>query len=305
MRPVRWLELTIEVFDPLAAERIADLVREETGAAATEEPLLPTAPDEPPRRDPAAPLRVLAYLPAGADQRARALTDALDSLGLAARCSLRERDDAEWRDRWKEFFPVVHAGRVAVRPPWLTYDPRPGEVVVTIDPGLAFGTGQHETTALCLELLDRLPVAGVTVVDLGAGSGILAITASLLGAARALALDIEPAAVAAARGNARANDVAGRIDIAEGSLGDRWPFGETPERLADLALANINARTVQAEAEKLFRLLRPGGRLIASGIIAEQSHAVGRALEAAGFALEERPQRGEWCALLARRPDES
>ncbi len=190
---------------------------------------------------------------------------------------------------------VEHVGRVVIRPAWREHAAAAGEVVVGLDPGMAFGTGQHETTRMCLlALQDRLR-PGDRVLDLGTGSGILAVAAAALGAGACLALDIEPQAVAAATANAALNGVAGRVEVREAqleSLGDA---------AFDLILANINAATLSALAAGLYRSTRSGGSVVAGGIIAEREAGCREALAAAGLRLVEGRADGDWRTLVLMR----
>src|SRR5690606_1873730 len=181
---------------------------------------------------------------------------------------------------------------------WVTVAPTDRHVI-ELDPGMAFGTGSHPTTALCLEALEELDRPGDTVVDVGTGSGILAIAAARLGAGAVIAVDIDPQAVQAARDNCRRNGVHQRVWVAEGSTAAARAL--LARRPADLVVANILADVIADMAEELFGLLGPGGRLVASGIIDDAAPAVQVRLVAAGFTLLEERARGEWRCLLAER----
>lgn len=201
-----------------------------------------------------------------------------------------------WEDAWKAFFAPIPIGeRLLLLPPWLAH-PGDGRVSVIIDPGPAFGTGQHPTTRLCLEALERWLRPGMRVLDLGTGSGVLAIAAARLGAGWVLALDTDPAAVKAARENTARNGVAATVSLREGSL-------EAATVLApfDLLLANISSQVLIGLAAALARRARPGGLLIASGFLEESLPTVPSALEGAGWRQEEVLAEGEWRAVVARR----
>ena len=194
---------------------------------------------------------------------------------------------ADWAVRWRAFHqPLVLGDRLTVRPPWEPAGQT--ELDVVIDPGQAFGTGAHATTRLCLELLLELAQdgAGGSCVDLGCGSGVLAITAALLGFAPVLALDFDPAAVSATADNARVNRVSletRRFDL----LREQAPG-------AGLVVANVLARPLLAWASRQQRLPR---RLVLSGLLAEETDAVAAAYEARGMRLVGRRDAGEWAAL--------
>jgi ribosomal protein L11 methyltransferase len=213
--------------------------------------------------------------------------------------------EEDWASAWKEHFPVLRLGRrIVIKPTWRDHQPEPGDVVVALDPGMAFGTGLHPTTRLCLAGLERWHERGLvrhaSVLDVGSGSGILAVTAALLGATRVLALDTDPLAVDATRKNARRNGVV--IEAARGSL----PVGDGP---FDLVLANLVASLLVDLAAELARALRPGdgragsgGRLLASGIFVDREPEVRRAFLAAGLRIVAREQETDWIALDAERP---
>ena len=202
----------------------------------------------------------------------------------------------DWTAGWKESIPVLHLGRrVIVKPSWREYAVQPGELLLEMDPGLAFGTGLHPTTQLCVEALEDLVQPGMRVLDLGTGTGILALVAAKLGAADVLAIDNDIDAVAVARRNARANAVAHRIRVLHGSLAE---VGEP----YDLVVANILAHVITAMAASgLGTRIRRDGTLVVSGILEEQVDEVAAALVAQGLSITERRQRDSWVALVARK----
>lgn len=208
--------------------------------------------------------------------------------------------EQDWQAAWKATIEPVRAGRFLVVPTWLVgadegpADHESDDVVLVLDPGQAFGTGHHATTALCLTLLDRLDLAGVTLADVGCGSGILAIAAAACGA-RAVGSDIDPEAVTVARDNAARNDVevpfaVGSVDAATGLLGGP----------ADVVVANLVTDTVAALAADLVGALRPGGVLVASGIADDRREVALDPLVAAGLVVDEVVDRDGWIALRGR-----
>ncbi len=267
---------------------------------------MPLGPEEGVRREPWRPSTVRVYLPVDAHltaRRASALSAAA-SLPFPVRLTERPVREEDWANGWKEFYQVEHIGaRLVVQPTWRAYQPASTDVVLHLDPGMAFGTGQHETTRMCLVAVEELVRPGMSVLDLGCGSGILAIAAARLGASAVDALDLESVAIEAAADNAERNGVQHLIRVAEGSLDERWPFGPLPAAVYDLALANIHAAASIALAPALYAALRPGGTIVLSGIIAERLHDVIAAIDAAGFMSTTVRIAGEWRAVLARRPD--
>jgi ribosomal protein L11 methyltransferase len=203
-----------------------------------------------------------------------------------------------WTENWRHHFRPVRVGRRwLIVPPWEA-DALPDTIVLVINPGAAFGTGQHETTALCLAALEDLVKPGMRVADIGSGSGILAIAAAKLGAARVLATDIETAAIQAIHENAVANGVADRIDAVEvTAAGPCVPNDET----YDVIVANIYADTLAARAGEIAGHLAPGGHLVLSGIEAARTAVVESAFECLGFGPATRCTQGEWVALVFAR----
>lgn len=209
---------------------------------------------------------------------------------------LRVLAEEDWANAWKAHYHPFRIGRrLVIAPSWEPVTPGPDDLLIVLDPGMAFGTGLHPSTRLCLLLLEDHLRPGDKVLDLGTGSGILAIAAAKLGASFVLARDIDPVAVEAARENVARNDVAAVVQVEEGSL---------PERADgfDLALVNILAEViVRLLGEGLADVVRPGGSLILSGIIASKADEVHAALAARGFTHIQRRDEGEWIALLATR----
>ncbi|MCL2213526.1 MAG: 50S ribosomal protein L11 methyltransferase [Oscillospiraceae bacterium] len=214
-------------------------------------------------------------------------------LGLAVAVTHDSVNQADWADEWKKFFQPTRIGeRLMIVPSWEEeFAPAEGDVVVRIDPGMAFGTGTHESTRLALLLLERHMQVGMDMLDIGTGSGILAIAAAKLGAGRVVGCDIDPQAVKAAAGNARANGESGihftTADLTEGTQGQ---FG--------LVCANIVADILIRLAPDLPRYVLPGGRVIFSGIIAEREGEVTAAMTAQGFRLADRAEENAWVGLV-------
>jgi len=317
--PGAWVELSVAA-DIEAVEAVSEILTRfapggtsvEPGFALSEEGLGAVI-------DPALPAIVRAYLPgldpAGVEAAITAATTALGHLqafGLRPIGDLQTRlvREEDWAEAWKSHFPVLRIGRrLVIRPTWRRHRAKPGDVVVSLDPGMAFGTGLHPTTRLCLAALETLAGEGLLargaapdgtarVIDVGCGSGILAIAAAKLGAGELLGVDTDPIAVEATAANARLNRPPGpgplpdRIQVRRGSL----PSGEGP---FDLVLANLIASLLVELARLLRDEMASGGRIIASGIFRDREGDVRAAFEAAGLRLGRRWAEEDWIALEA------
>ena len=207
---------------------------------------------------------------------------------------VKEVAEQDWQNSWKSHFNLLKIGRrMVIKPSWIDYEKEPGEVVIEIDPGMAFGTGYHPTTYTCLQALEQWVGTGVSVLDLGTGSGILSIAALGLGADRVVALDIDSQAVRAARQNFRRTGTSKRVTLAQGSL----PHGATGTSKFDLAIANISARAICDRAPFICSTLSPQGVLIASGMITDQKKEVVDAFQGLGYALIQEWSRDDWITL--------
>ncbi len=261
-------------------------------------------PDEGESRPPDAPATLRTYLPA--DDQLPARRAGIDAgvrlIALVAPIGdLTERaiEEAEWRDAYKRHLRTLTVGkRLMVVPSW--DEPRSvgSRVVIRLDPGLAFGTGHHPTTAMCLQFVEELLEPAACVLDVGCGSGILSIAAAKLGATRVLGLDIDPDAVSAANRNAADNEVDRVVTAVEGTLESRQ--GDGP---FDLVLANISAKVIIASAEHIAAVAKPLGAVVCSGVLAERGDEVTGALAAAGLRVSEVRQEEEWLAIHAVHPD--
>ena len=208
----------------------------------------------------------------------------------------RSVNDQTWTDVWKKYFKPFHAGKhLVIKPTWEPYTPAAEDLVVEIDPGMAFGSGTHETTGMCLSLLEEVIKGGEEIIDVGTGSGILAIGAALLGAGHVLAIDIDPDAVKVARENVYHNGVEHTVSVQQGNLLDRV------SAVCDICVANIISDVIISFAAPLIDHIRPGGLFLCSGIVSLRSDEVSRALEAAGYEIIRKDTRGEWTAFLSRR----
>ena len=208
----------------------------------------------------------------------------------------REIEGDDWVVVWKKHFRPLHIGkRVVVVPEWIDYQKRAGEVIVTLDSNMAFGTGEHETTSMCIEYLQDYLKEGATCIDVGCGSGILGIAAAKMGACMSYLTDIDPIAVESATHNAQKNGVADKVTVALSNLLDDSNIK------GDIVLANITAEILVLLAPSMPKNLKENGVLILSGILNDRVEKVKNAFSAVGLAEIERKQKGEWCALVLKR----
>lgn len=278
---MKWIEVTVRVA-PKRLDLASDLLRQAApqGIVELDETRMSVR-------------RVRAYLPAGTFGRSavRGLRRRLTLLG--ATLTARVVSDTLWVRAAKAGGRRVRVGRVVVQPTWMRRPRWARVAVVRLAPGLAFGSGEHESTQLCLRALTRYAARGATVIDLGTGSGILAIAAARLGAGRVLAIDCDPIAVTVARANTRANRVDKVVSV-------QRRHGLAGVRLrADLLVANLTADTLPPILARARRCLAPGGRLVVSGFTAPRLREVRRALVAAGFAVTRVDRLRAWRAVHA------
>ena len=283
------------------AETVADVFRQHCPGGAAIEPSF-RSEDGGYVVDGGAPALVKGYLRPGGDSvRSRR------SLRLALRFAPLERPprwlrarrlpEERWRDSWKRYFRPRRIGQsLLVRPSWATYRAKAGDTVIEIDPGMAFGTGQHPTTAMCLRALEERVRPDDVVLDVGTGSGILAIAAAKLGARRVLALDVDPEAVKAARENAAANAVGEDLEVRDGTL----PEGARGERF-DLIVSNISGLTIERLAPSLAAVLKDGGALIVSGFLEDALAGLCRVFAEAGLRVQSEEAEGVWRAMAAEK----
>lgn len=208
----------------------------------------------------------------------------------------RSVNDRTWTDVWKKYFKPFYAGEhLVVKPSWESFTPQEKDRVIEIDPGMAFGSGTHETTGMCLSLLENVIRGGEEIIDVGTGSGILAIGAALMGAGRVLAIDIDPSAVRVAQDNVLHNHVEQIVSVQQGNLLDRV------SDICDICVANIISDVIISFAAPLMNHIRPGGLFICSGIVSSRAEEVSDALKAAGYEILQKEIRGEWTAFMSRR----
>ncbi|MFI5198911.1 MAG: 50S ribosomal protein L11 methyltransferase [Candidatus Limnocylindrales bacterium] len=302
-----WIELSVRA-DLEAVEAVSEILSRVAPGGTSVEPGFELIDEGLGARiDPNQPAIVRAYLP-GRDRAAvrAAVRQARVALGHLQAFDLRPIGElelsvvheADWAHAWKAHFPVLRLGqRLVIKPTWRRHRRRAGDVVLALDPGMAFGTGLHPTTRLCLTGIERWADAGrfsgASVLDVGCGSGILLIAAGLFGASPLVGVDTDPIAVEASAANARRNRVA--VEVRQGSLPSRrGPF--------DLVVANLIASLLIDLAGELAAEVRPGGRLLASGIFIDREAAVLERLQGVGLRFIERAVEGEWAALELERP---
>lgn len=214
---------------------------------------------------------------------------------------ITDTDDSEWADNWKEFFhPLPIGEKFVVKPTWEDWE---GEdrIVLEIDPESSFGSGQHETTSLCLETLEQIPLDNVSVLDMGCGSGILGIGALLLGAKDVLAVDIDKNAVDIAVKNASLNKVENFTGICGNTLSDEETYSAVTSKKYGVILANIVADVIIAMAPTFRKVLEDDGTLICSGIISPRKGEVINALLENGFALTGISEKNDWVAVVCTK----
>ena len=300
-----WIEVSMRV-DGEGAEAIAEVLGRfgHQGVSLEQDGILPDTWDD---GEVPAPRQLIlrAYFPDDEqfEDKRRRLEAALGHMRLIYPMPVpqyRRVEDADWAEAWKAHYQPARIGRrLLIRPSWIEVEARADDIEIALDPGMAFGTGTHPTTQLCLEALEELIRPGQDALDLGCGSGILAIAAAKLGARRVLALDTDSIAVDATRENAAANDVTHRVIVERGGL----ECVRGSARRFDLALVNILARIILEMCERgLGEILRPGGVGIFSGIIDTQAAEVEDGLRRAGLRPYRRRQSGDWVAIEAVRP---
>lgn len=289
---MRWAEVTL-VTSPEAAEAVADiLISEGSGGVATLDSNHSTLNYQ--HSTQTAYFPVDDRLEAKLDRIKQRLND-LKLVGLdpgPAEITIKFVEDDDWATAWKSFFKPLVIGKIVVKPTWEQFDAQPGQIILEIDPGMAFGTGNHPTTRMCLLALQRLIRPGGVMLDMGCGSGILAIAGALLGASKVLGVEIDSVAVKAARENVAVNGVESTIEIIE---------ADSPSSAgikADFIVANIVADAIIGMVDNLVAALKPGGTLITSGIVDEREAGVASHLKSVGLELSDTIRDGEWITLI-------
>ncbi len=313
---LKWLEICVTADDE-AAEAVVELFnRHGRGRAVVEMPVdcfeheLGTAPLP-------AEVLVKTYVPLDGttDEVRRRLEEGLWHLRQIypfPEPAFRELAEEDWAEAWKQNYHLQRVGRrLVIVPAWEEYASAPEEITIRLEPGMAFGTGLHPTTRLCLEALERYVIPNSTLLDVGTGSGVLAIGAAKLGARRVEAVDADPVAVSVAQENVRLNGVTDVVVVAHGSLpgGDVVPLnfatdGPVPmlaDGQFDVVVVNIVAPVIVGMAASLAERVRPGGMVIAAGLIEPQEPDVQDAFAHHGLQVVERSQEKDWVGLVAYR----
>jgi ribosomal protein L11 methyltransferase len=307
---VKWMEVKVTTSQE-AKEAVADLLYQLGADGLVIEDSFPATlaedvedySDVPEESFPLEEVRVIAYLPIDESlpnkiDTLRLKVAALPDYGLdpgKGEVTLLEVEDSDWGTAWKAYYrPIAVGQRLLIKPTWEEAE-ADGRLVIELDPGMAFGTGTHPTTTMCLEALEGVIRGGETVFDVGCGSGILSIAAARLGAGQVLALDKDPNAVKVARENIRQNNVADLVSVRQSDLLEQ-AAGE-----ADIIVANIIARIIVTLIPQVVSVLRPQGYFIAAGIIADRLPEVTEQLDAYGLRTVARQQEGEWVTLTCQR----
>jgi ribosomal protein L11 methyltransferase len=304
-----WLKVSLTV-DGELAEAVADLLRRYLPDGVAIESTAVTAGPADENGHTVGPLRVSGYIPGdeNLEQTRQSIEQGLWYLGRISplpEAEFQLIQEANWMESWKEHYHPIPIGKqLLILPAWIT-PANADRLPVRIEVGMAFGTGTHPTTQLCLAMAEEYfntsdVEQGISVIDIGCGSGILAIAAIKLGAEKALGMDIDPQALKASAENATLNQVRQQLELGLGSVGE--VAGRFAIQKAHLVFANILAPVlVKLMDQGLGDLVLPGGMLILSGILAEQSAEVETALDEHGFTQQEKHQMGDWVALAAHK----
>ncbi|WP_110932112.1 50S ribosomal protein L11 methyltransferase [Paenibacillus bouchesdurhonensis] len=318
-----WKEITIDTTEE-AVEMITNFLHEAgAGGVTIEEYVDNNKPRDtslgqwfeiPPNDIPEGEARISGYFPDGTDidsviasvkERIAELAGYDIDAGRAD-IAVKDVSEDDWANNWKQYFkPLRVSERLTIKPTWEAYVPESEEEkIIELDPGMAFGTGTHPTTSLCLRTLEGVIQQGDEVIDVGTGSGILAIGASKLGASHVLALDLDPVAVSSALENTRLNGLEDRITVVESDLLSvlKQESAELNVKLpVRVVVANILAEIILLFVDDVYQALQPGGYYIASGIYKNKEQAVEEALLAAGFEITETAREEDWVAFVARK----
>lgn len=292
------IELSVRA-DAESAEALAAAFNEYAYGGAVIEQVV--TPEQGETIDSARPFTVRAFLlnDETLDEKRRAMERsvwALSMLRPLGELQIHELAEEDYANAWKKFYTVLHVGtRTVIKPSWLEYTPRENEIVIELDPGMAFGTGLHPTTRLCLIMLEKYVTPGCEMLDVGTGSGILAIGAAKLGARLVDARDIDPIAVETAEKNVAASGLTDKIRVSRESV-----KRETSPKPFDIVTANIFADTIAELAPAIIPHVKPDGVFIASGILVERAYLVENATQAQSMILVEKQQEEDWLVMVYR-----
>ena len=297
---MKWIELTVDV-PPEYAEPMSEIFHRYGHGGVAIEQEAGYNPDE--GESPPVPdfVTVKTYLPVdNTTERRRNQIDIGVRLvaHLATISPLKEKyvEEEDWQNAWKEHFHPLRIGRhLVICPTWRTVETTESDILIHLDPGMAFGTGHHPTTRTCMEILERDTKPGDRILDVGCGSGILSVVAVKVGATSALGLEIDPVATRAGEENVRINGIEDKVQIVQGTLPS--PLAEA--RSFDIVAANISAKVVTDLAQHLIDSVAIGGKLIVGGIIEPHVEDVTKALNAVGASIDETFIDGDWVTLLA------
>ncbi len=295
---MKWLELTVEATREFAEPLTAVFLKYGHAGVAVEEQggFNPDEGEQPPENT---LVKIMTYLPLDKTTKSRENgidvgVKLLSQIGPVSPLTRREVDEADWEHAWKEHFHVLRVGtRIVIVPTWREYTSGPGDIIVKLDPGMAFGTGHHPTTAMCLAILDELLLPGCAVLDVGCGSGILSIASAKLGAKEVIGLDIDTVAVKVAKTNVKQNNVSDVVLVRRGTL----PLPRTRPSGYDFVVANISAVVIEQLAGEMVKALRPGGTILISGLLVEKIRQVLDRFEEFGFSVCRQEIDGDWAAV--------
>lgn len=300
----RWIEATVEA-NAESVEAVSELLARYgyNEGVVIEEPYVQDNDGDNLDIDPTRPVIVRTYLADDAtlDERKSSLEQGiwhLQQIGGVGPATFSERAEEDWANAWKDHFPILRIGRhFVVRPSWRSYQPGADDLLIHLDPGMAFGTGLHPSTELCMLMMEELNLAGATILDVGAGSGILSIAAIRSGAARAVAVEIDTVAARSLVESVELNGMADRIEVIARDINEALE----PSHSFPVIVANLIARILADNAPCIARHLAPDGVLIASGVITEREHLVIDAFAIEGLTVVARRQAGDWVALRFER----
>jgi ribosomal protein L11 methyltransferase len=303
--PESWLELS-SVSEPEAADAVAEVFGRWGRGVAIEQPVKDAPDGDGGWIDPDKNVVVKTYIPVDeeAEDKRRLLEEAAWHLGRLRHVEplqVRVIAEEDWANAWKRFFFPHRVGkRLVIVPSWRRRARGPDDLVIRLDPGMAFGTGLHPTTRMCLAWLEDLVQPGDRMFDFGCGSAILSIAAARLGAERIEAVDVDAIAVEVAKENARRNKVARKIHVRKATV---EPGVSVPGAPFDVIAANINAFILKNAVSDLLATIKPGGPVVLSGILERNAGDVQAHYEAAGWQHVETRAEMDWTAMLVRRPD--